>query len=782
MLKFVKRNAPSFLFFLVSVAFSQSKITGTVTDENATPIPEATILIKEINGKGTVSNFNGQFSLELPKGSYTLVTSYLGFKSTHTKIVLSEGDQKEITIALKEDINQLKDVHLTAKTGASKVKEQAFEVEAIQIKGLKNISTDINAVLQTVPGVNIRQSGGLGSDFNFSLNGLSGKQVKFFINNIPQENLGSSLTFNNFPATLIERVEVFKGVVPIYLGSDAMGGSINIITNKHKNNFLDVSYDGGSFNTHRATLNTQYYSKTGFKINLSSYYNYSDNDYTIDGILVRDELGNDTGERRNNVRRFHDAYESQMINIQAGIVDKKIADELAVRFIASSNNNEIQHSIDPEQPFGEVFEENNVKQAAIIYRKSKLFKERLKLNLYASIAENRDRTVDTASRRYDWFGNFKVDESNGNVAGEFGRDKTLFEFKDNIYMINFSSNYEVNENSSVSVNYTKNYLRRRGKDPAKLDGIPFETPHILDKNILGLSYDISLLDNMLNTSLFTKGYILQSEGVKNTERHQISLEYFENRYEKLGYGMASSYKVTKNFLLKGSFEKSYRIPEGYEMFGDGLLLESNPFLLPEESYNGNLGFIWDLKWNDIRVNIDSNLFIRDVKNLMVLTSEGIYSRYNNYAETNNIGIESEITTSYNDFFFSVNTTYQNIKDKRIGERVANIPYFFGNLRTGYNFEDLFSDHDNLSLSFDSYYVHEFPFMSFSNGNPSNRRHIPEQLSHNAQLGYSFKKGQYNISVQARNFTDAVVKDNMDIQKPGRAFYVKFRYFISNKNN
>ena len=60
---------------------------------------------------------------------------------------------------------------------------------------------------------------------------------------------GESFSLENIPASIVDRVEVYKGVVPAYLGGDALGGAINIVTNESKKNYYDISYRVGSFNT-----------------------------------------------------------------------------------------------------------------------------------------------------------------------------------------------------------------------------------------------------------------------------------------------------------------------------------------------------------------------------------------------------------------------------------------------------------------------------------------------------------------------------------------------------
>ncbi|WP_025740594.1 TonB-dependent receptor [Aquimarina pacifica] len=786
-----RKNSVFLLLFVALFCQGQKTIQGVVIDQNSNPVSEASIRVVELKNVGTTSDFDGRFEIAIPKGTYTLKTSFVGFKTKTTTIEVVDTRMESITIVLEESVEALKDVIIKSKTAAQKIKEKAFEVEVIQTKELKNISVDVNAVLTTIPGVNVRQRGGLGAAFDFSLNGLSGKQVKFFIDGIPIENFGSSLSLNNFPATLIERAEVYKGVVPIHLGADALGGAINIITNRRKNDFLDVSYDIGSFNTHRATVNGQYYNKKGWMFQVSSFYNYSDNNYTIDGIEVRDELGNDTGVRVDDVERFHDAYNSQMVQFKTGVVDKAYADRLIIGFTASANKNEIQHPIDPQNPFGEVFTQNNIVSGAIEYENNKLLKEKLKLKIYGSVTQNNEKVVDTSSRKYDWFGGFV--ERGDQSLGEFEASKTLFEFEDNLHLINALTSYVFNESHSVHFNYTKNYFRRKGEDPAISGRIAFQDPHIVNKNIFGVSYDVELFDSKWNTSLFTKGYLLNSEGVIEdlfTNIEEDRFTRFENTFDKLGYGAASTYKILENLRVKVSFERTFRIPEGFELFGDGFLLKSNPQLLPEESYNANLGVLFSTDFNDLKLQVDTNTFLRESENFIAIRSEGIFSRYYNTADARSTGVEGEIRTLFKDrYFLDVNATYQNSIDRNAGEnagvdflknqRIANIPYLFGNSRLGGRFKNVFTNEDQLNISWSTYYVHEYPLTSFVEGDPDERDLIPEQVSHNMHLGYSFGDGKYNISLLARNIMDARIYDNFEIQQPGRAFYIKLRYYLSN---
>ena len=88
------------------------------------------------------------------------------------------------------------------------------------------------------------------------------------------------------PVNYAERIEVYKGVVPVGFGTDALGGVINIITGKHRKGWsLDASYTYGSFNTHKSYVDFSYISEGGFSFEINALQNYSDNNYWVRAVL-----------------------------------------------------------------------------------------------------------------------------------------------------------------------------------------------------------------------------------------------------------------------------------------------------------------------------------------------------------------------------------------------------------------------------------------------------------------------------------------------------------------
>ena len=184
-------------------------------------------------------------------------------------------------------------------------------------------------LLRQVSGIKIKQGGGFGARSDFFINGSTGKQVKFFIDGLPQDNLGETQLLNIYPVEQIERLEVYKGVLPVDLGADALGAAINIVTRKENENYFDASYSVASFNTHRLNLSGRKYLSNHFFIGLQANANYARNNYRIDG-----EVPNQTGNIEiKKVNRFHDVYKNHNIQLQAGILDKPFADQFTFSLI-----------------------------------------------------------------------------------------------------------------------------------------------------------------------------------------------------------------------------------------------------------------------------------------------------------------------------------------------------------------------------------------------------------------------------------------------------------------
>lgn len=778
----------------ISKVSKEGKISGTVKDEQGQPLAYATVLLSP-GSKGTTTDEQGYFVLDkITAGVYSLRVNFIGYLQQEKILEVEPANQATITFTLKEATQNLQEVSVVGKSQTAQVKEQSYAVAAIDARPYQNSTADINQVLDRTAGVRIREEGGMGSDFNFSLNGFSGRQVRFFLDGIPMDNFGPSLSLNNIPVNMAERIEVYKGVVPVWLGTDALGGAVNIVT-RQQPNFLDASYSIGSFNTHRTAVNAAYTNaQTGFTVRTNVFHNYSDNSYRVYVPVV--DLSNNRKSSPQWVRRFHDGYESAGLQLEAGLSNKKFADQLLLGFIVSGNEQEVQTGVTMESVFGAMSRNSQSFIPSVKYRKHDLFIPGLDLSFSSLYNRSRSQVVDTTARIYNWLGESRARSSA--TAGENRRTRINNQDGEAITRANLS--YRLSDRHSLALNYLFTDFQRQTNDPEDLHNPAHHIPQRISRHTAGLAWQWDYNEKG-SVTLFSKLYAMEAGSYRRvnfaTEREE--LQPVHTSYGRTGYGLATAYFLQPQLQLKASYEHTYRLPEGNEMFGDGLFLERNPELRPELSDNLNLGFLYANAGNaDHRLSLESNLIYRQTTDFIRLNATRTIKKFVNLSDARTAGVEGEVRYSWKGMLHaSINASFQDIIDTRdsimldntyvgagksknyaYGLRVPNIPYLFGNANLSGVFKEVGYEHAVLSLNWSLHYVDEYFLAMSAMGKPGSKDIIPSQLSQDIGFSYSLQEGKYNISLEGRNITDAMLYDNFFLQKPGRAFYAKFRYFLA----
>lgn len=755
-------------------------IKGRITDVQGAGMPQTTVTLQG-SVHGVTTDADGYFVFKnIPAGRYTAEVRFVGYTSQTRLVTVKGGHTASLTFALEEDSKLLESVEVMGKTETREVRELAFNVTAIDTKRLLNTAADLNQVLNRTTGVRVRESGGLGSAFSFSLNGFSGNQVKFFLDGVPMTNFGSSLTLNNIPINMAERVEVYKGVVPIGLGSDALGGAVNIVTNQKIRNYIDASYSIGSFNTHRLSVNTRYTSANGFQLGANVFGNYSDNSYKIDFRVADRQTGVYQPERK--YKHFHDGYKSGTVMVDAGFVDKKFADRLLVGLIVSGNRKETQQGATMQRVVGQAYTTSEAIMPTLKYKKDGLFVPQLSASLYASYNIAKNLSADTSSRVYDWTGTYTYRNYASDREGELG-PKTLYTYRERDAMTTLNLSYNLRENQSLTFNHTFSRYTRREEDDMFPERAVTE-PKIM-RHTLGLGYKINLLDNRLSATVFGKMFLMDASTPQETGIVKAS-------HNQSGYGIAATYFIVPALQVKSSFEDTYRLPTAGEMLGDGIYILSNPNLRPEHSKNINISLAYNHSMRKHAFGAEAGFIYRKATDFIRNKPDGPKSIYENLRSVRVAGVEGVVRYSYNDFvFFELNGTFQdiistdkfdppgsNIISYSYKLRIPNTPYLFGNADLDFRFRNLWSENDNLSINLGANYVEAFYLFWPSKGDPRYKKDIPRQFTQNTGVTYSFRNGRYNIAFDCRNITDRRVYDYFNIQKPGRNFTVKLRYFLN----
>lgn len=792
MMKKIRGLFLSFLLLLISIsAFSQHKtmISGKVLSTEKTTVDFATVYLKGTNYGGT-TNEKGIYHLQAPAGEYTLVVSAIGYKTVEKPVKLMRGERTKMNVVISPQATDLDEV-VVVSNGVTRLKRSAFNAVALDTKALQNSTQNLSEALAQAPGMKIRESGGVGSDMQLMMDGFTGKHIKIFIDGVPQEGVGSSFGLNNIPVNYAERIEVYKGVVPVGFGTDAIGGVINIITKKNRNKwFLDASYSYGSFNTHKSYVNFGQTFRSGLTYEINVFQNYSDNNYYVDTPVKDFTTGAINKKKIEHVKRFHDTYHNEAVIGKIGFVDKKWADRLMFGFTYSHMYKDIQTGVRQEVVFGGKYRKGYSIMPSLDYRKRDFFVRGLDVVLTANYNKNMTNNVDTSSYEYNWRGEMRPLRMPGEQSYQNTRSDN------NNWNGTLTANYRIGKAHTFTFNHVINAFRRSNQSLLNEDSEANAIPKETRKNISGLSYRLMPTEHW-NLSVFGKYYNQFIAGPVATSSAQDDYIRTTNSVSAMGYGAAGTYFILKSLQAKLSYEKAYRLPTNEEMFGDEDLETGDISLRPENSDNVNLNLSYNETFGKHSVYVEGGLIYRNTKdyiqrNISDLSGGKYGATYVNHGRVETKGYNISVRYGFANWVsVGGNFTQMNVRDNvktvtsgtnqeslTYGARMPNLPYQFANSDVTFYWRNLWKKGNTLSVTYDNLYMHSFPLYSEAVGSESEFV-VPTQFSHNLTLSYGIQNGRYNISFECRNLTNEKLYDNFSLQKAGRAFYGKVRVYFGN---
>ena len=792
MMKKIRGLFLSFLLLLISIsAFSQHKtmISGKVLSTEKTTVDFATVYLKGTNYGGT-TNEEGIYHLQAPAGEYTLVVSAIGYKTVEKPVKPMRRERTKMNVVISPQATELDEV-VVVSNGVTLLKRSAFNAVALDTKALQNSTQNLSEALAQAPGMKIRESGGVGSDMQLMMDGFTGKHIKIFIDGVPQEGVGSSFGLNNIPVNYAERIEVYKGVVPVGFGTDAIGGVINIITKKNRNKwFLDASYSYGSFNTHKSYVNFGQTFRSGLTYEINVFHNYSDNNYYVDTPVKDFTTGAINKKKIEHVKRFHDTYHNEAVIGKIGFVDKKWADRLMFGFTYSHMYKDIQTGVRQEVVFGGKYRKGYSIMPSLDYRKRDFFVRGLDVVLTANYNKNMTNNVDTSSYEYNWRGEMRPLRMPGEQSYQNTRSDN------NNWNGTLTANYRIGKAHTFTFNHVINAFRRSNQSLLNEDSEANAIPKETRKNISGLSYRLMPTEHW-NLSVFGKYYNQFIAGPVATSSAQDDYIRTTNSVSAMGYGAAGTYFILKSLQAKLSYEKAYRLPTNEEMFGDEDLETGDISLRPENSDNVNLNLSYNETFGKHSVYVEGGLVYRKTKDYIkrhISGSSGGKSgaTYENHGRVETKGYNISVRYGFANWVsVGGNFTQMNVRDNvktvtsgtnqeslTYGARMPNLPYQFANSDVTFYWRNLWKKGNTLSVTYDNLYMHSFPLYSEAVGSESEFV-VPTQFSHNLTLSYGIQNGRYNISFECRNLTNEKLYDNFSLQKAGRAFYGKVRVYFGN---
>lgn len=769
------------MFYLcVGVLYAQQVATvkGRIS-AGEEPIVGAVVQLKELK-KYAVADAQGNFSLLVPyrKAPYTFTIESMGYKTQEQTLIVAQP-VVVLNVAMEEEITALTGITVEAITPIKQVEKSAYNVAAIDATKLTHLNSNAADMLAKASGVKVRETGGVGAESQINLNGFTGQHVRTFVDGVPISR-ASSFQIGNIPTELIDRIEIYKGVVPVTFGSDALGGAVNIVTRRSNAQYANLSYTFGSFNTHKSTLNVGAPLTDNIGIELNVYQNYSDNSYKVlthyldltKGIYSKDKQW---------FKRFHDRYHNEVIIGKVNIFKEPWADKLSFSLNYNQEYKQIQNANLMQIVFGGKYQTSYTYSTGIEYEKKNLLK-----GLSFSVVGRYDLTttnvVDEENRIYSWDGSYRIKPTKGEAMYQ----NTVFEGKTAYVAAHLD--YWLSEKHFLQLTHTFSHYYRLTKSQLFT---PFSSDadfmdRINQKNITGLSYKY-VPNDQWTVLAFGKYYTAKVTGPAVVSGHGY-LSVYEDHTERtnaLGVGIGSSYEFSKELLAKLSYEKSYRLPNDRELFGDGDLEIGANQLRPEHSENLNVNLSWQPETNGHALLAEGGFALRYIQDYIIrnVASTGAATS-KNHGKVLTLGGDFTLRYFYQKTFsVGGNLSYMDMRNRErkntngadsvtYGDRVPNMPYLFGSADATYTFDSLLTQDDGLTLGYNLAYTHEF-FLSWQSEGA--KITVPTQLSHDLSLTYTAPRNKYTLSVEVKNFTDALLYDNYSLQKAGRAFYVKASY-------
>ncbi len=219
----------------------QSTITGSINDENGSPLPGASVVVKGTSS-GTQTDFDGNYTIEAPSDA-TLIISYVGYKTQEIAI----DNRSSVDVGMEVDASQLDEVVVVG-YGTQKKGEVTGSISTIGAEAIERIATSssIDAIKGQVAGVDIQANGGRpGENSTVRIRGrrsiTASNDPLYVIDGIPQIS-GSSAVADINPQD-IESMNVLKdaAATAIY-GSRGSNGVILITTKRGRAGDTKVSY------------------------------------------------------------------------------------------------------------------------------------------------------------------------------------------------------------------------------------------------------------------------------------------------------------------------------------------------------------------------------------------------------------------------------------------------------------------------------------------------------------------------------------------------------------
>jgi iron complex outermembrane recepter protein len=229
------------------------KVFGKVIDKSTNEALVGAVIAID-NGKGTVTDIDGNYAIILDAGSYVITCNYVGYLGQKQKINLTKNSEVNFAIENKtlDEVEVIADV--------AKIRETPVAVSNISITKIQEelAGRDISMIANTTPGVYASESGGGSGDSRLTIRGVDQRNIAVMVDGVPVNDMETGAVFwSNWDGLgeVTKNIQIQRGLGASKLAIPSLGGTMNIITKgiDQKESFT-FKYEMGTRNQTRVAL------------------------------------------------------------------------------------------------------------------------------------------------------------------------------------------------------------------------------------------------------------------------------------------------------------------------------------------------------------------------------------------------------------------------------------------------------------------------------------------------------------------------------------------------
>ena len=487
----------------------------------------------------------------------------------------------QTTVNDSTKVEKLEEVVVTAQFAPKSEKNAIYKVKVISNKTIEaKAATNLTELLRHELNIDFSFNPAFGA--GIELNGISKENIKILVDGVPLiGRVNGVLNFNQISLDNIERIEVIEGPVSVFYGTDALGGTINIITKKDQKKDIIGSIDGYYESSEAKNTNVSLGYKFGKNlIRLESGYYYF-NGLNTDDDLIRSQNWPKKNQYHTNIKYIRELGDFKL------------------RFSSDFSEEEVN-------TFGEIRSQSNT--ATDIDYTTKRWDNTL--NFQGKLNNNKFLDVTVSYLNYDRFDTSYLYDPSNNISELITNNPNE---NGNYFNTLFTKGQYANSNSSKGFNY--------------VFGVEFVSDYAKGNRILNYKQDLQ------NTSLFSSvNYTI------NKLEIQPALRYTYNSSFKSLWSPALNLKFRFNnqHVLRFAYGNGYRAPSLKELYLDWTpafgpftyVFSGNENLKVESSHSFNLYYTYRKDLNAVSfIEVEPSFFYTDIKDLIGLSELVNFERH-----------------------------------------------------------------------------------------------------------------------------------------------------------